>query len=154
MLEVGRQKIQKKGLSDRIEFIKADSENLPFSDNSFDAATVGFGVRNFENLEKGLNEIKRVLRPGATFIILEFSKPQNAPFKQIYYFYFTRILPLLGRIVSKDTRAYTYLPESVNEFPDGDNFIRILNKVGFIKGEAFPQTFGIATIYKTLKPKN
>ncbi|QGY43103.1 bifunctional demethylmenaquinone methyltransferase/2-methoxy-6-polyprenyl-1,4-benzoquinol methylase UbiE [Maribellus comscasis] len=154
MLEVGRKKIQKKNLTQRIEFIKADSENLPFSDNTFDAALVGFGVRNFENLEKGLREISRVLKPGGAFVVLEFSKPRKSPFKEIYYFYFTKILPALGKIVSKDNRAYTYLPESVNEFPDGDNFLMILNKVGFNDAKAFPQTFGIATIYQSFKVKN
>ena len=154
MLEIGRKKIQKKNLTDRIEFIQADSENLPFPDNTFDAATVGFGVRNFENLEKGLAEIKRVLKPGGLFIVLEFSKPRKSPFKEIYYFYFTRILPLLGKLVSKDNRAYTYLPESVNEFPDGERFTKILQTVGFVDAKGFPQTFGIATIYQSVKPKN
>lgn len=154
MLKVGRKKIQKKNLSGRIEFLKADSENLPFSNNTFDGATVGFGVRNFENLEEGLAEINRVLKPGGVFIVLEFSKPRKSPFKQIYYFYFTRILPMLGKIVSRDNSAYKYLPESVNEFPDGERFIRILQKVGFVEARAFPQTFGIATIYLSIKPKN
>ncbi len=154
MLEVGRKKIQKKKLGDRIEFVKADSENLPFADNTFDAATVGFGVRNFEHLEKGLAEIKRVLKPGAVFIVLEFSKPRKSPFREIYYFYFTKILPFLGKAVSKDSSAYTYLPESVNEFPDGEKFIQILHHVGFSGAMAFPQTFGIATIYQAVKPKN
>ena len=154
MLDMGRKKIQKKNLSGQIEFVKADSESLPFPDNSFDAATVGFGVRNFENLEKGLTEIKRVLKPGGIFIVLEFSKPRKSPFKQIYNFYFTRILPLLGKVVSKDKRAYTYLPESVSEFPDRENFIRILHRVGFTGARTFQQTFGIASIYQSIKPKN
>ncbi len=153
MLNVGREKIQKKKLSERIELIKADSENLPFPDNTFDAAIVGFGVRNFENLEKGLAEIQRVLKSDGIFIVLEFSKPRKKLFKKIYYLYFTRILPLLGSAVSKDNRAYTYLPESVNEFPDGEQFIQILHEVGFRNAKAFPQTFGIATIYQALKPK-
>lgn len=151
MLEVGRRKIQKKGLSDRIEFLKADSENLPFLDNTFDAAIVGFGVRNFENLEKGLTEINRILKPGGIFIVLEFAKPIKSPFKEFYYFYFTKILPFLGRVVSKDNRAYTYLPESVNEFPDGADFVQILQNIGFTAAKAFPQTFGIATIYQSVK---
>lgn len=130
MLEVGRRKIQKKGLSDRIEFLKADSENLPFLDNTFDAAIVGFGVRNFENLEKGLTEINRILKPGGMFIVLEFAKPIKSPFKEFYYFYFTKILPFLGRVVSKDNRAYTYLPESVNEFPDGADLFRYCKILG------------------------
>ena len=151
MLKVGRSKIRKKGLTDCIELQKADSENLPFENNQFDAAIVGFGVRNFENLQKGLSEILRVLKPGGVFYVLEFSKPQKTPFKQFYNFYFTRILPLVGRMVSKDARAYTYLPESVNEFPDGERFLTILAEVGFVKNRSFLQTFGIATIYEAQK---
>jgi demethylmenaquinone methyltransferase/2-methoxy-6-polyprenyl-1,4-benzoquinol methylase len=154
MLQVGRRKLEKKNLSDRIKLVKADSENLPFENNTFDAAIVGFGVRNFETLEKGLAEIFRVLKPGGAFIVLEFSKPVKSPFRQIYYFYFMKILPMLGRLISKDSRAYTYLPESVNEFPDGVGFIQVLNKVGFIDSKWYPQTFGIASIYETIKPKN
>jgi len=153
MLEVGRKKIEKKGLSERIVLQKADSENLPFQQSHFDAAIVGFGVRNFETLEKGLAEIYRVLKPGGVFIVLEFSKPRKAPFKQLFYFYFTNILPMLGRLISKDSRAYTYLPESVNEFPDGEDFTTILKKVGFVKEKCFPQTFGIASIYEAVKPE-
>ncbi len=152
MLGVARKKIDKKTLSDKIGFIKADSENLPFKDNNFDAAIVGFGVRNFENLNKGLSEIQRVLKPGGVFFILEFSKPVAAPFKQIYMFYFMRILPFIGRIISKDNRAYSYLPESVNEFPDGESFLTILADVGFVKNQCFRQTFGIASIYEAHKP--
>lgn len=154
MLEVGRKKIIKKNLSGSIELLKADSENLPFEDEIFDAAIVGFGVRNFENLEKGLLEIKRVLKPGGVFFVLEFSKPQKAPFKQFYHFYFTQILPLVGRMISKDSNAYTYLPESVNKFPDGDIFLTILANVGFKENKCFPQTFGIASIYEAHKTKN
>lgn len=154
MISIGRKKIEKKQLTKNIELLKADSENLPFNADEFDAATVGFGVRNFEHLEKGLAEILRVLKPGGKFMILEFSKPRKAPFKQFYYFYFTKILPLVGRLVSKDSNAYTYLPESVNEFPDGESFLTILAKVGFEKNKCFPQTFGIASIYETFKPDN
>ncbi len=154
MLEVAREKIRRKKLAGRIGLIKADSENLPFSNDSFDAAIVGFGVRNFESTEKGLSEINRVLKPGGIFVVLEFSRPRKTPFKQVYCFYFTRALPLLGRLISKDNRAYTYLPESVNEFPDGDDFINVLNKAGFAGAKAYPQTFGIATIYRSIKPKN
>jgi demethylmenaquinone methyltransferase/2-methoxy-6-polyprenyl-1,4-benzoquinol methylase len=154
MLDVGRIKIFKKGLEERIELIKADSEKLPFKNDTFDAAIVGFGVRNFENLKTGLNEIKRVLKPGGVFYILEFSKPAKSPYKQIYQVYFTKILPLIGRMVSKDSNAYTYLPESVNEFPDGDKFLTILAEVGFVESKYFLQTFGIASIYETQKPKN
>ncbi|MBN2634815.1 MAG: bifunctional demethylmenaquinone methyltransferase/2-methoxy-6-polyprenyl-1,4-benzoquinol methylase UbiE [Prolixibacteraceae bacterium] len=151
MLEVGIKKISRKGLSNRIELQKADSEDLPFEDGKFDAAIVGFGVRNFENLQKGLSEIRRVLKPGGVFYVLEFSKPAKSPFKQLFRIYFTKILPTIGRVVSKDNRAYTYLPESVNEFPDGDNFLTILAEVGFVENRCFPQTFGIASIYEAFK---
>ena len=154
MLAVGRKKIIRKGLNNIIELQKADSENLPFENDFFDAAIVGFGVRNFENLEKGLTEILRVLKPGGIFYVLEFSKPKKAPFKQFYKFYFTRILPLVGRMVSKDTNAYTYLPESVKEFPAGERFLTILADVGFTNTKCFPQTFGIASIYEGFKTKN
>ncbi len=154
MLDVGRKKIARKGLTDIIKLQKADSENLPFENDLFDAAIVGFGVRNFENLEKGLTEILRVLKPEGVFYVLEFSKPQKTPFKQFYKFYFTKILPLVGRMVSKDTNAYTYLPESVNEFPAGERFLTILADVGFTENRCFPQTFGIASIYEAHKTKN
>jgi len=152
MLGVGRTKVYKKGLAKRIELIKADSEKLPFEKDTFDAAIVGFGVRNFENLKAGLAEIKRVLKPGAVFYVLEFSKPAKSPYKQIYQFYSTNILPLIGRMVSKNSNAYTYLPESVNEFPDGDKFLTILAEVGFVESKYILQTFGIATIYEAQKP--
>lgn len=154
MLEVGRRKVDKKGLSDVIQLIKADSEKLPFENEKFDAAIVGFGVRNFETLKTGLSEIKRVLKPGAVFYILEFSKPVKAPYKQIYKFYFTRILPFIGRLVSKHSNAYTYLPESVSEFPDGEKFLTILAEVGFVKNRCFTQTFGITSIYEAHKSEN
>ncbi|WP_372933616.1 bifunctional demethylmenaquinone methyltransferase/2-methoxy-6-polyprenyl-1,4-benzoquinol methylase UbiE [Mariniphaga sediminis] len=153
MLKIGRKKIAAKGLEQLIELRKADSESLPFDNDTFDAVTVGFGVRNFENLEKGLTEIFRVLRPGGVFIVLEFSQPRNRFFRGLYFFYFTRILPWLGRIVSKDNRAYTYLPESVREFPDGDDFTGILKNIGFERCKWHPQTMGIATIYEAQKPK-
>lgn len=154
MLKIGRKKISKKGLTEKIELIKADSENLPFKEKTFDAAVVGFGVRNFENLEIGLAEILRVLKPGGVFIVLEFSRPRHTPFKQFYNFYFSYILPFLGKLISKDKRAYNYLPESVREFPDGNHFIAILKKVGFVNGYWHPQTFGIASIYVIQKPEN
>ena len=147
MLDVGRKKVERKKLTGRIELLKADSENMQFDDNTFDAVTVGFGVRNFENLEKGLSEILRVLKPGGIFIVLEFSKPVKLPFKQLYYFYFTKIIPFLGRMISKDNNAYTYLPESIKTFPDGEDFIEILRKVGFIERIWYPQTLGIASVY-------
>lgn len=154
MLEVGRKKIEKKGLTGLVELLKADSENLPFENNLFDAAIVGFGVRNFENLKKGLSEIYRILKPGAVFYVLEFSKPKKTPVKQIYHFYFKNILPFIGRLVSRDNRAYTYLPESVNEFPDGNKFLTILAEVGFTENKCFPQTFGIASVYEARKLEN
>lgn len=154
MLNVARKKIIKKRLDKQINLKKADSENLPFNDSFFDAAIVGFGVRNFENLKKGLSEIQRVLKPGGYFYVLEFSKPDKTPFKQLYKFYFKSVLPLIGRIVSKDKSAYTYLPESVDEFPDGDNFLAILAGVGFENNKCFRQTFGIASIYEAQKPAN
>lgn len=152
MLSVGRRKVARKNLNNRIKLLKADSEDLPFNNEVFDAAIVGFGVRNFENLEKGLKEICRVLKPGGVFYILEFSKPTVTPFKQIYMFYFMQILPFIGRLISKDNRAYSYLPESVNEFPDGEKFLAILAGAGFVKNKSFRQTFGIATIYEAHKP--
>ncbi len=153
MLEVGRKKVEKKGLGKVIELMKADSENLPFQDNLFDAAIVGFGVRNFETLKKGLAEILRVIKPGGVFYILEFSKPRKSPYKQLYNFYFKYILPVIGRLISNDKRAYSYLPESVIEFPDGESFLTILSEVGFLENKSFPQTFGIATIYEAHKAK-
>jgi len=154
MLNIAREKIKKKRLEHRFSVQKADSENLPFEDATFDAAIVGFGVRNFENLRKGLTEILRVIKPGGVFYVLEFSKPRKTPFKQIYCFYFKRILPFVGRIISKDKSAYTYLPESVDEFPDGDNFLAILAEVGYKDNKCYRQTFGIASIYEAHKPKN
>ena len=153
MLEIGRKKISKLKLEKRIELTKADSENLPFSDNDFDAAIAGFGVRNFESLKAGLKEVLRVIKPGGVFYILEFSKPEKTPFKQLYQFYFLKILPLVGGLISKNKNAYTYLPESVNEFPDGHDFLTILAEVGFVENMFYIQTFGIATIYKAIKPE-
>lgn len=151
MLAVGRKKISQKKLENKIKLLKADSEDLPFKENTFDAAIVGFGVRNFENLLIGLKEIYRVLKSGSVFYVLEFSKPKRTPFKQFYRFYFTRILPLVGRIISKDNGAYTYLPESVNEFPDGEQFLAILADAGFVENKCYPQTFGIVSIYEARK---
>ncbi len=153
MLEIGRKKISRLKLEKKIELIKADSENLPFSDNQFDAAIAGFGVRNFESLKAGLKEVLRVIKPGGVFFILEFSKPVKTPFKQLYQFYFLKILPFVGGLISKNKNAYTYLPESVNEFPDGHDFLTILADVGFVENRFYTQTFGIATIYKAIKPE-
>jgi demethylmenaquinone methyltransferase/2-methoxy-6-polyprenyl-1,4-benzoquinol methylase len=147
MLEVGKKKIEKKGQQSIIRFEIGDSENLRFDSYTFDAITVGFGVRNFENLDKGLSEIQRVLKTGGQVAILEFSKPRVFPIKQIYNFYFRYILPNIGRMVSKDASAYTYLPESVAEFPDGQAFLDILTKLGFKNVKQYPVSFGIASIY-------
>lgn len=147
MLEVGRQKIKKKGLDQMIEMKLGDSENLPFEDGTFDALTVGFGVRNYENLEQGLGEMRRVLREGGTAAILEFSKAKKFPTKQLYNFYFHYILPFLGRLISKDKTAYTYLPESVGAFPEGQEFVDILKKVGYRDVKCIPVSGGIASIY-------
>ena len=151
MLAVGVEKIKKKNLDKIITLENGDSENLRFDDNYFDAATCGFGVRNFQNLEKGLRDINRVLKPGGAAAILEFSKPEKFPIKQLYNFYFKNILPFLGRMVSKDSSAYTYLPESVNEFPYGDKFVEIMKKCNFKTVTARKVTFGIATIYIGVK---
>jgi demethylmenaquinone methyltransferase/2-methoxy-6-polyprenyl-1,4-benzoquinol methylase len=147
MLNVGREKMKKKGLEGIITMESGDSENLGFEDNNFDAVIVAFGVRNFENLEKGLAEMNRVLRPGGKAVILEFSKPTIFPFKQLYNFYFRWILPKIGKLVSKDNAAYTYLPESVNEFPFGQDFLNILTKTGFKNTKCKPLTLGISSIY-------
>jgi demethylmenaquinone methyltransferase/2-methoxy-6-polyprenyl-1,4-benzoquinol methylase len=147
MLEHGREKVKKRNLGDKIELKTGDSENLDFPENIFDAVTVGFGVRNFENLEKGLMEILRVMKPGATLVVLEFSRPRIFPFRQLYNFYFKFVLPKIGRIVSKDKSAYTYLPQSVEAFPDGMEFENILKKVGFKDTTCEPLTFGVSTIY-------
>lgn len=147
MLAVGREKIEKKNISHIISLQTGDSENLEFETKSFDAVMVAFGVRNFENLEKGLAEMYRVLNNQGEVLILEFSKPAKFPVKQIYTFYFRFILPSLGRIISGDKSAYTYLPESVNEFPAGKEFTNILDKIGFQQTKHIPLTFGIASIY-------
>jgi demethylmenaquinone methyltransferase/2-methoxy-6-polyprenyl-1,4-benzoquinol methylase len=152
MLAVGRAKIAKKNLSHKIELLEGDSENIQFNDNTFDAITVAFGVRNFENLEKGLKEMNRVVRPGGKVVVLEFSKPRRFPIKQIYNFYFFRILPFWGKIVSKDASAYTYLPESVDAFPDGDEFLKIYQNCGFNETKQIKLSFGIASIYIGTKP--
>lgn len=151
MLEVGRQKMKKRKVDHRIEMLYGDSENLPFNDNHFDALTVAFGVRNFENLEKGLSEMCRVLKPGSPAAVIEFSTPEKFPMKQLYWFYFKKILPNIGRLVSKDPRAYTYLPESVEAFPYGENFAEIMRKCGFKSVKIYPLTFGIASIYFGIK---
>lgn len=147
MLSEGRKKMLKRGLQDKIEMHLGDSEGLQFEDNKFDAVIVSFGVRNFENLEKGLADMYRVLKPGGKTVILEFSKPKAFPMKQAYAFYSNAILPQVGKIVSKDNSAYTYLPESVQAFPDGEDFLAVLKKVGFHSTLCKPLTFGISSIY-------
>ena len=151
MLDVGKRKIANVNLSDKIDMVVGDSENMPFDDNTFDAITVSFGVRNFANLDKGLTEIKRVLKPGGTFVVLETSNPTKFPFKQGYKFYTTYILPFIGKIFSRDKAAYSYLCESANIFPFGEAFDNILQKNGFINTEYRPVTFGVATIYSATK---
>ncbi|MDV6168929.1 bifunctional demethylmenaquinone methyltransferase/2-methoxy-6-polyprenyl-1,4-benzoquinol methylase UbiE [Flavobacterium sp. DG1-102-2] len=151
MMEVGRKKVAEKGLDSRIKLVYGDSENLPFEDNYFDAITVAFGVRNFETLEKGLAEILRVLKPNGIFVILETSVPTKFPYKQGYNFYSKYLLPLIGRMFSKDRSAYAYLSESASVFPHGEALNNILRKIGFIEVKNMPQTFGVATIYSASK---
>jgi demethylmenaquinone methyltransferase/2-methoxy-6-polyprenyl-1,4-benzoquinol methylase len=151
MLEVGKQKIAKAELSEKIEMVVGDSENIPFEDNTFDAITVSFGVRNFENLDKGLTEILRVLKPGGKFVVLETSNPTKFPFKQGYKFYTNFILPVIGKVFSKDKVAYKYLSESANSFPFGEAFNNILTKNGFKNAKCLPVTFGVASIYTSTK---
>jgi demethylmenaquinone methyltransferase/2-methoxy-6-polyprenyl-1,4-benzoquinol methylase len=151
MLEMGRKKMVKRGLDSKIELRSGDSEKLPFEENKFDAIIVAFGVRNFENLEKGLREMLRVLKPGGKVVVLEFSKPTVFPFRQLYHFYFRFVLPGIGRWVSRDPSAYTYLPESVQAFPDGKEFLGILSRLGFKNTAWTPLTFGISSLYTGIK---
>lgn len=147
MLAIGQQKVNKLGLERKITLLKADSENLPFKEAEFDAAMVAFGVRNYENLPKGLSEMCRVLKPGSRAFILEFSKPQQFPVKQLFGFYSRYILPVIGRFVSRHSTAYSYLPESVAAFPQDDNFINIMLEAGFSKAEFISLSFGITNLY-------
>lgn len=151
MLEVGREKMKKKKVDHIIKMVNGDSENLPFDAEYFDALTVGFGVRNYENLEKGLAEMLRVLKNDGMAVILEFSKPKKFPIKQLFSFYSKRIIPFLGRTISKDKAAYTYLPDSVAAFPEGDDFLAILEKVGYKNVKSRLVSGGIATIYTGTK---
>ncbi|MCB0526032.1 MAG: bifunctional demethylmenaquinone methyltransferase/2-methoxy-6-polyprenyl-1,4-benzoquinol methylase UbiE [Lewinellaceae bacterium] len=151
MLEIGRKKIEAQGLSDVITMETGDSEKIKFEDGSFDAVTVAFGVRNYENLENGLIEMLRVLKPGGRLVILEFSKPHVFPFKQLYNTYFKYVLPLIGRLTSRDVRAYTYLFESVQAFPEGDDFTNILTKIGYQNPSCERLTLGICSIYSATK---
>jgi demethylmenaquinone methyltransferase/2-methoxy-6-polyprenyl-1,4-benzoquinol methylase len=147
MLDVGRKKIKNEKLEGKVVLKTGDAEHLPFEDGAFDAVTSAFGVRNFENLEKGLTEMGRILKVGGHAMILEFSQPKNFIFRKLYYFYFCNVLPFIGKMVSKDSRAYTYLPESVRAFPDGERMVSILKNCGFKKVKCIPLTFGISTIY-------
>ncbi len=151
MLKIGREKLRKKKLQDKIDLLEADSEKLIFEDNKFDAVTVGFGVRNFENLEKGLAEMLRVLKPSGKVVILEFSKPKSAIIRSLYSFYSSKICPWLGNMISKDPVAYTYLNKSVEAFPEGENFATILKRTGYKEVGIRPLTFGVATIYTGTK---
>jgi demethylmenaquinone methyltransferase/2-methoxy-6-polyprenyl-1,4-benzoquinol methylase len=151
MLEVGRKKLKELSLDQQISLHTGDSEALPFDANTFDAVTCAYGVRNFEHLEAGLRDMHRVLRPGGKIAILEFSHPKKFPVKQFYRFYFRFILPLLGKIVSRHSRAYTYLPESVMAFPEGKVFCDTLTRCGYQQAQARPLTFGITTLYTAIK---
>ncbi len=151
MLEVGRKKITQKELDGIISMVIGDSEDLPFEDNTFDAITVAFGIRNFENLEKGLSEILRVLKPNGIFAILETSVPTKTPYKQGYKIYSKFILPTIGKLFSKDKKAYKYLSDSASVFPFGEALNNILRQIGFINVEDIPQTFGVATVYTASK---
>ena len=151
MLDIAEQKIQKRNLADKFEVKLGDSEKLPFEADEFDAVTVAYGVRNFENLEKGLADIQRVLKPGGKAVVLEFSKPRVFPVKQLYNFYFNYITPGIGKLFSKDARAYSYLPESVAAFPDGKSFVNLMDKVGFKNTKQRPLLFGICSIYTGIK---
>ena len=151
MLDFGRVKVAKEDLEKVITLETGDSENLRFQTGTFDAVTVAFGVRNFENLEKGLSEMNRVLRTDGRIVILEFSKPHLFPFKQLYNTYFKYVLPFIGRLTSRDVRAYTYLFESVQAFPEGEQFIQILSKTGFHQAKYVRLTLGICSIYTAIK---
>jgi demethylmenaquinone methyltransferase/2-methoxy-6-polyprenyl-1,4-benzoquinol methylase len=151
MLKLGRMKLKKRGLDSIVNLQIGEAERLEFESGYFDAAIVAFGARNFEDLEKGLREMRRVVRSGGKIVVLEFSKPRHFPLKQIYFFYFRRVLPFIGRVVSKSKEAYTYLPDTVMNFPDSNDFLSILRKIGFINCLEERLTFGIASIYKGTK---
>ena len=151
MLDIGKAKVAQQMMENQIELGLGDAASLPFEGDSFDAVTVAFGVRNFENLDKSLSEIHRVLKQDGLIVILEFSMPERFPVKQLYRFYFKRVLPKIGRRLSKDPGAYTYLPESVEHFPKPDDFIQLLLEKGLENGTKRPLSFGIATLYKAEK---
>lgn len=152
MLDIGRDKIKRLHLQEIITLQEADSENLPFPDASFDAVTVAFGVRNFENLAAGLAEMYRVLKPGGKLVVLEFSQPTVFPFKQIFNAYFKYVLPQIGRLTSKDPRAYQYLYESVQAFPAGEGFLSALRQTGYNAKQCIPLTLGICSLYVGVRP--
>jgi demethylmenaquinone methyltransferase/2-methoxy-6-polyprenyl-1,4-benzoquinol methylase len=147
MLAIGKSKLAKRGLDGTITLSSAAAEALPFGDPTFDSSIVAFGARNFENLELGLSEMRRVIRPGGRIVVLEFSRPASFPFKQLYFFYFRHVLPLIGRMVSRNEEAYTYLPDTVMKFPQGAAFQEVLKSVGFTDVTELRMTFGIATVY-------
>lgn len=151
MLAVGQTKINQQQVANKISLQQADSINLPFEDNKFDAVTVAFGVRNFEHLQQGINQMYRVNKPGGKIAVLEFSNPKQFPFKQIFYCYFKFILPLWGNIISKHKTAYSYLPESVKHFPEGAEFAKYLSQAGYKNINISPLTFGICTLYTGIK---
>ena len=151
MLDVGKVKMKRKGVDNVVKMYLGDSEELPFDNDYFDGLTVGFGVRNYQNLEKGLTDMLRVLKPEGKAVILEFSKPKTFPVKQLFGFYSKYLIPFLGKFISKDKRAYEYLPESVAAFPEGQEFIGIMKKVGYKNIESKLVSFGIATIYSGTK---
>lgn len=151
MLQVGREKISRRGLSDLIHLVKGDSEQLPYGDNTYDAVTVAFGVRNFEHLSQGLREMHRVLKPGGKVVILEFSRPKAFPIRQLYDFYFRTFCPWWGKLISKDQAAYQYLYDSVNAFPEGADFTSIAREAGFKELSAERLTFGIVSLYTGIK---
>jgi demethylmenaquinone methyltransferase/2-methoxy-6-polyprenyl-1,4-benzoquinol methylase len=147
MIEVGKKKVAKKKLEHAITLQIADSENLPFDTGHFDAFTVAFGVRNFQDLRKGMSEMLRVLKPGGMGVIIEFSRPSRFPIKQLFTFYFKYVMPTIGKLVSKDARAYTYLPESVDAFPSGNDFLKVMTELGYREVKCIPLSGGIASIY-------
>ena len=151
MLAIGRKKVERKGWTDRVTLMEGDSADLPFDDATFDGYTVAFGVRNFEKLEAGLTEMHRTLKSGGLGVVLEFSKPTVFPLKQIFHFYFHTLMPGVGKLVSKDASAYTYLPESVEAFPEGSDFLDILKKCGYRECQMHRLTGGIASIYTGVK---
>ena len=152
MLKLAQKKILRRGLRSRIAVEEGSAEHLRFPDNTFDAVMVAFGIRNFSNLDQGLREMLRVIRPGGAAMILEFSRPRMTPFKQLYGFYFTHVLPQLGGMISKSPEAYQYLPSTVQAFPDGDRLLDILHSTGYVRSRQYPLTMGIATIYIAEKP--